>query len=119
VEIEVSAALLRETAHELGQLIQQMGGQPPALIPGYQVRILDGNALASVKPGQLWIADRNMCTLEFLTGIAQRQSAFVIRLHQNLPWQALSDLQWVAEVEVGQLWEQRINIEYQGQPLQL
>jgi hypothetical protein len=49
VEIEVSAALLRETAHELGQLIQQMGGQPPALLPGYQVRILDGNALATTE----------------------------------------------------------------------
>jgi hypothetical protein len=49
VEIEVSAALLRETAHELGQLIQQIGGQPPALLPGYQVRILDGNALTATE----------------------------------------------------------------------
>ena len=153
VEIGVSAALVRETASELGQLIQQMGGQQPPLLPGYQVRILDGNALAatdhrlqvlrtvagaplpgkslvvldpqlriavdifpcedghaqerrlfgqvlaSVQPGQLWIADRNMCTLDFLGGIAQRQSAFVIREHQNLPWQALSELQSVADVD--------------------
>jgi IS4 transposase len=173
IETEVSAALVRETASELGQLIQQMGGQSPPLLPGYQVRIVDGNALAatehrlevlrhvaaaplpgkslvvldpdlrlavdifpcedghaqerrlfgqvlsSVKAGQLWIADRNMCTLEFLSGIAQRQSAFVIREHQNLPWQALDELQSVAVVEAGELFEQTIQIEYEGHVWQL
>jgi len=173
IETEVSSALLRETAGELGQLIEQMGGQMPALLTGYQVRILDGNALAatehrlevlrsvaaaplpgkslvvldpdlrlavdifpcedghaqerrlfgqvlaSVKPGQLWIADRNMCTLEFLTGIAQRQSAFVIRAHQNLPWQPLDELQSVAVIAAGELFEQTIEIEYQDHILQL
>ena len=173
VETEVSAALLRETSRELEQLIQQMGGQQTPLLAGYQVRILDGNALAatehrlevlrsvgaaalpgkslvvldpdlrlavdifpcedghaqerrlfgsvleSIKPRQLWIADRNMCTLEFLCGIAQRQSAFVIREHQNLPWKALDELQSVAVVEAGELWEQPIQIEYQQQVLQL
>jgi IS4 transposase len=173
VELEVSAALVRETASELGQLIQQMGGQAPPLLAGYQVRILDGNALAAtehrlqvlrtvaaaplpgkslvvldpalrlavdifpcedghaqerrlfgqvlarVQPGQLWIADRNMCTLDFLGGMAQRQSAFVIREHQNLPWQALSELQSVAVVEAGELFEQEIEIAYQGHPLKL
>jgi hypothetical protein len=44
VELKVSAALLRETASELGQLIEQIGGQKPPLLAGYQVRILDGNA---------------------------------------------------------------------------
>jgi len=173
VETEVSAALLRETSRELEPLIQQMGGQQTPLLSGYQVRILDGNALAatehrlevlrsvgaaalpgkslvvldpelrlavdifpcedghaqerrlfgsvleSIKPRQLWIADRNMCTLEFLCGIAQRQSAFVIREHQNLPWKALDELQSVAVVEAGELWEQPIQIEYQQQVLQL
>lgn len=49
VEPQVSAALLRETATELGQLIEQMGGQSAALIEGYQIRILDGNALAATE----------------------------------------------------------------------
>jgi Transposase DDE domain len=173
VETEVSAALLRETASELGQLIERMGGQKPPLLPGYQVRILDGNAIAAtehrlqvlrsvaaaplpgkslvvldpdlrlavdifpcedghaqerrlfgavlarVKAGQLWIADRNMCTLEFLCGIAERQAAFVIREHQNLPWQALDELRLVAVMAAGQLFEQTIQIEYQGYALQL
>lgn len=173
VETEVSAALLRETARELGELIEQMGAQKPPLLTGYAVRILDGNALAatehrlevlrsvgaaplpgkslvvldpdlrlavdlfpcedghaqerrlfgqvldSIKPRQLWIADRNMCTLEFLSGIAQRQAAFVIREHQNLPWQAVDELQSVAVVAAGELWEQTIQIDYQGYVLPL
>lgn len=166
VETEVGAALLRETASELQQLIQSMGGEHPPLLVGYQPRILDGNALAAtehrlavlqsiasaplpgkslvvldpelrlavdifacedghaqerrlfkqvlatVKPQQLWIADRNMCTLEFLTDIDQRQSAFIIREHQNLPWEPLSELQFVGRVEGGELFEQQIQIHY-------
>lgn len=162
VEIAVSAALLRETASELAGLMKQLEGQPPPLLAGYQVRILDGNALAAtehrlqvlrsvaaaplpgkslvvldpqlrlavdlfpcedghaqerrlfaqvlarVTAGQLWLADRNMCTLDFLSGIAQRQAAFIIREHQNLPWQALSEPHAVANVEAGEVWEQAI-----------
>jgi IS4 transposase len=84
-----------------------------------QERRLFGQVLARVQPGQLWIADRNMCTLDFLSGIAQRQSAFVIREHQNLPWQAWGDLQSIAMIETGELLEQPIKIESQGTPLEL
>jgi len=41
VETGVSAALLRQTARELGSLIQAVGGQQEPLLPGYRVRILD------------------------------------------------------------------------------
>lgn len=173
IEIGVSAALLRETAGELSQLIQQMGGQQTPLLPGYRVRILDGNALAAtehrlkvlrsvgaaplpgkslvvldpdlglavdifpcedghaqerrlfgqvlatVAPGELWIADRNMCTLELLTGIAEQQSAFVIREHQNLPWQAVSELRSMAVIEAGEVLEQEVTIEFEGRSLTL
>lgn len=168
IETNVSAALLRETADELRVLIEQLGGQAPPLLDGYQTRIIDGNALAAtehrlqvlrnvsgaplpgkslvvldpqrrlavdlfacedghaqerrlfgqvlatVAAGQLWIADRNMCTLDFLGGIAQRQAAFVIREHQKLPWNALNELQWMSQIEGGEVWEQAIEIEVQG-----
>ena len=42
VETAVSAALLRETAGELSELVRQTGGRAPALLENYQVRILDG-----------------------------------------------------------------------------
>ncbi len=83
-----------------------------------QERRLFGQVLATVQPGQLWIADRNMCTLDFLKGITQRQSAFVIREHQNLPWQALSQLQSMAGVEAGEVLKE-IQIEQQGRTLKL
>jgi hypothetical protein len=47
--VPVSAALLRETAAELGQLIQQMGGSSPPLLAGYETQVLDGNALAATE----------------------------------------------------------------------
>jgi Transposase DDE domain len=173
VEIGVSAALLRETAGELSALIARSGGGQGDLLPGYAVRILDGNALAAtehrlkvlrdeaaaplpgkslvvldpatrlavdifpcedghaqerrlfnqvlatVQPQQLWIADRNMCTQGFLLGIDQREAAFVIREHQGLPWQPLSELKLVATVASGELFEQSIQIEQDGHCLTL
>jgi len=165
VETQVSAALLRETAAELGQLIQQMGGSSPPLLAGYQAQLLDGNALAAtehrlkvlqtvtsaplpgkslvvldpasrlavdifpcqdgytqerrllrqvidtVQSGQLWIADRNMCTLGWLMGVAERQAAFIVREHQNLPWQALGELKPMGQLEAGEVGEQLIQIQ--------
>lgn len=49
VELEVSAALVRASAAALAPLIEQMGGALPPLLPGYAVRILDGNALAATE----------------------------------------------------------------------
>jgi IS4 transposase len=173
VETAVSTALLRQTARELSSLIQAVGGQQEPLLPGYSVRILDGNALAAtehrlavlrqesaaplpgkslvvlepesrlaidiflcedghaqerrlfgqvletVEPQQLWIADRNMCTVGFLLGIAQRQAAFVIRAHENLPWEAVGELRSAGLVESGELFEQEIWIEQAGHRLKM
>ncbi|MGF1569267.1 MAG: IS4/IS5 family transposase, partial [Nodosilinea sp.] len=49
VETQVSAALLRETAAELGPLIQQMGGSSPPLLAAYETQLLDGNVLAATE----------------------------------------------------------------------
>jgi len=84
-----------------------------------QERRLFSQVLERVEEGQLWIADRNMCTLELLVGIAQRQSAFVIREHQNLPWHAQSELQWVAKGEGGEIWEQSVRVQYGEHALNL
>ena len=84
-----------------------------------QERRLFGQVLARVQPGQLWIADRNMCTLEFLTQIAQKQAVFAIREHQKLPWQALNELQSVAVTQSEEWFEQSIQIEYQNDVLRL
>jgi hypothetical protein len=45
VEAAVSAALVRDSAAQLGPILRQLGGTAPALLPGFRVRILDGNHL--------------------------------------------------------------------------
>ena len=60
-----------------------------------------------------------MCVLAFLLGIAQRQAAFVIREHASLPQQSLSPLRRVAESETGEVWEQTVLLEQEGQSLQV
>lgn len=46
VEAAVSAALVRDSAAQLGPIIRRMGGTARALLEGFRVRILDGNHLA-------------------------------------------------------------------------
>jgi hypothetical protein len=53
--------------------------------------------LETVTAGQVWIADRNFCTKDFLTGISNRDASFVIREHLGLKWTEITP-----RVEVGQ-----------------
>jgi hypothetical protein len=46
IEPAVSAALLRETSIEMAALMELVGGATTPILPGYRVRILDGNCLA-------------------------------------------------------------------------
>ena len=166
VEPQVSAALTRTTAAKLAAAIGQLGGALPDLLPGYRVKILDGNCLAktehrlkelrtlaagplpgkslvvldpalalvldvfpcedghtqeralldpvlaTVAPHDLWIEDRNFCTLKFLFGVATRQAYFVVRQHLNLPWQAVTELAYAGACDGGELWEQQVRLEH-------
>lgn len=49
-----------------------------------QERSILDQVVETVQEHDLWIADRNFCTSEFLSAIHQRGAAFVIRLHSNL-----------------------------------
>src|SRR5512143_3809440 len=141
-EPAVSAALVHAVAARLTPVIDAMGGGRADWLPGYRVRILDGNHLpgsehrlkelrtmrAAALPGHalvvldprlmlatdvvvcedghaqerslldqvlecvadkdLWIADRNFCTTDFLFGIDRRGGSFVIRQHAaTLQWE--------------------------------
>jgi hypothetical protein len=48
-EPAVIAELVRHTAEGMGSVIDEMGARLPALVPGYRVRVLDGNHLASTE----------------------------------------------------------------------
>jgi IS4 transposase len=75
-----------------------------------QERSLLSRVLATVVSGDLWIADRNMCTLGMLFGIHVRGAHFVIRQHGNLPWSVLSELQPVDKNETGKVLEQSVQL---------
>ncbi len=87
---------------------------------GYaQERALFHDLLATVAAKDLYIADRNMCTLPFLFGLEEKQAAFVIREHKTMPWQALEELRTLGRVDAGELFAQTVLLSYEGQELQV
>jgi len=166
IEVETSAGLVRYAAGEATALIEELEGAVPEWLPGYRVKLLDGNCLAAserrikelrrtsagplpgkslvvldpalnlpidvfpcedghaqerallgavldtVEPNDTWIADRNFCTLGFLSGIAKAQGYFVIREHKKLRWEEEPGSTLVTEgkVETGTVSQQRVQI---------
>jgi hypothetical protein len=164
LEPGISRAIVDYSGKELAPLVKALGGVGEPRLPGYEIRIADGNHLGatehrlavlqdqragalpgqsiavldpqlmlvqdlfccedahaqerslcpalleSVKPLEVWIADRNFCTRSVLFGIDQRQGYFIIREHLNLPQHALEALQEVGVSITGTLFEQAIEI---------
>jgi Transposase DDE domain len=160
LEPDVSAAMVTHTAQQLAPVISAMGGDIPALLPGYKVRILDGNHFAStsrrlkvlkgsiagplpghalvvldpalmlathmipcedghaqerslsekilklVQPGDVWIADRNFCTMKLLSGIAEGNGYFIVRHHANMQLTAVGPAKQVGSSATGVVTEQ-------------
>lgn len=79
-----------------------------------QERSLFSEVLKTVKQGELWIADRNMCTVSFLDGFHQKRANFVIREHKSMPWEAITSLQAVGCIEAGELFEQTVSLNHQS-----
>jgi Transposase DDE domain len=164
VEPHTSAELVRYSATELTPLIEQLDGARAPWLPGYCVKILDGNCieasdrrlkvlrevqagalpgkslvvyeptaglvsdvfpcedghaqerslfgevLHTVRAGDLWIADRNFCTREFLCSVDTRRAVFIIRQHEGLPVEMLNALRSVGRIETGRVAEQRVQV---------
>jgi IS4 transposase len=75
-----------------------------------QERSLFSDVLPTVEKGDLWIEDRNFCTLGFLFGVARRDGFFLVREHKGLPWQAISALRYAGRTETGRVYEQEVQI---------
>lgn len=83
-------------------------------------RSLIGVVLESVTAGDVWIADRNFCTLGFLLGLSLRRAGFVIRQHSQLKGIPLRTRRSVGRTPKGEvLWEQEVVIADQGRELTL
>jgi IS4 transposase len=173
LELPVMRELVRDNARRLQPVIEELNGKVPSLLPGYRVKILDGNALAgthhrikelrqtksaalpgkslvvldpalaltidvipcedghaqersllgaileTVEAKDLWIEDRNFCTLGFLFGVTARKGSVLVREHKGLPWKALNRLYPVGRTETGTVYEQDVEIAEDGKRLRL
>ena len=80
-----------------------------------QERSLLGEVLATVAKDELWIADRNFCTLGFLFGLWAKKARFVIRQHGSLPGELLGKRRLIGHTERGEkVYEQTLRLTYQG-----
>ena len=168
MESKVSAELVRETGASMEAIIRHLKGNLPDWLPGYRVKILDGNALAAsehrlkplrdcnsaplpgkslvvldpslmlaidvfpcedghaqersllpqvlatVESDDVWIADRNFCTLNFLSGIVENQAYFIIREHKCLPWYSRDEFRPLGSIEGGEVFEQSVIVSDHG-----
>lgn len=165
VETEVARQMVRQTAARMAQVVGRLGASGRSLLPGYRVKIVDGNHLAATEhriqelrtigsgplPGQalvvldparmlmidvfpcedghaqersllpqvlptvqandLWIADRNFCTTDFLFGIAARSAKFIIRQHrQTLRCELLGSPRKIGRCATGVIYEQKVRL---------
>jgi Transposase DDE domain len=75
-----------------------------------QERSLLGQVLPLVSPDDLWMADRNFCTIDFLWGIAARGGYFVMRQHGQLQGTLVGSRTYKGAVDTGKVYEQRIDL---------
>lgn len=73
-----------------------------------QERSLLDKVLETVMHKDLWIADRNFCTQDFLFGIYERQAFFLIREHGQMPVVELEDRVFIGTSETGEVFEQAV-----------
>jgi IS4 transposase len=164
VETGLSAALVHDSATLAEPVIKALGSSHPRWIPGYQIKVLDGNHLSATQhrlkslrgtwaaplPGhalvvldqqrmvitevilsedghaqerslipqvlqrveadQLWIEDRNFCTLGLLFGMARRGAVFVVRQHGQLQGELLGRAQRTGTSRSGTIYEQAMQV---------
>src|SRR5256712_9363634 len=73
-----------------------------------QERSLLGQVLPLVEQDDLWIADRNFCTVDFLFGIAARGGCFVVRQHGQLKGTVVGARKLKGAINTGKVYEQKI-----------
>jgi hypothetical protein len=81
--------------------------------------LLDAVALV-VRKGDVWVADRNFCTLGFLWAIKGRGASFVLRQHGNVQGELLGPRKAKGRCATGQVHEQRLRLRNdQGEVLEV
>jgi IS4 transposase len=73
-------------------------------------RSLVAQVLRWVQPGELWIADRNLCFLGFVEGLDQAQAHFVLRQHGQFTVEPLEEFRQVGRNQSGTVSEQKVRV---------
>lgn len=73
-----------------------------------QERALLVDLVEALRPGEVWIADRNFCTSMWLREIEINKSWFIIRQHAAFAVEELTDLKPAGRTACGNLYEQRV-----------
>jgi len=173
LEPGLSAALVSDAARQAEAVIDQLGARRESWLPGYRVRVVDGNqlaatehrleelratwaaplpgralvvldpttglatdvfltpdghaqerslfdeVLAAVQPDDVWIADRQFCTLKFLATIAAKRGFFVIRQHGTLKGRLHGGRVSRGDSPTGKVYEQAVDISFEGEVVRL
>lgn len=82
-----------------------------------QERALLHQVYPLVHQDEVWVADRNFCTLGLLGAILARRGSFVVRQHGNLQGELLGKRKSKGRCETGWVWEQRLRL--RGEPGQI
>jgi IS4 transposase len=75
-----------------------------------QERSLTSQILDRVVADEVWIADRNFCTVPLLSGVVDGDAYYVIRHHANLPLVSAGTLRKRGRTETGQVFEQAVTL---------
>ncbi len=75
-----------------------------------QERSLLRDVLTTVEKNDVWVADRNFSTCEFLTEIADSEAFFIIRQHAGLPYESLGKKKYIGKTETGKVFEEPIAV---------
>jgi IS4 transposase len=162
MELVVSEAVVRDTAQRAAEVIDALKARRASWLPGYHLRIVDGNHLSATEhrleplrdtwaaplPGtilvvldpelgvachafvtpdghanertllddvlqtvgekDLWIADRNFCTLKFLFKIADQRAFFLIRQHGSMQGRLKGRRRFIGASSTGKVYEQAL-----------
>ena len=85
-----------------------------------QERSLLDEVYALVRKGDVWVADRNFCTLGFLAALFARGGSFVLRQHGNVQGELLGPRKSKGRCETGWVYEQRLRLRgEQGEVLEV
>jgi hypothetical protein len=84
-----------------------------------QERALFDDVLDLVQRRDLWIADRNFCTLKLLFVIDKQRAAFAIRQHACLPFRLLGRRRYRGRSATGRVYEQALELKYEDQTLRV